>query len=78
MGLALIQSNVSIHATYRLWTSEHPSDLLCLNFRLWLHVIYLYMHKYELRSTCEMYGVNSAIRCKTVLVRYYHAKELLY
>jgi hypothetical protein len=44
-GLAFILSNVNIIATWRLWISEHPLDLLRLIFRLRLHMIYPYMQK---------------------------------
>jgi hypothetical protein len=47
-GLVLILSNVSILATWRMWISEHPLDLLHLIFRLQLHVIYLYIKKMDI------------------------------
>jgi hypothetical protein len=44
-GLPLSKSNVSIHDTWRLWTSGPLLYLHRLNFRLRLYVIYLYMQK---------------------------------
>jgi hypothetical protein len=62
-GACLDHNNVSILTTWCLWTSEHPMYLLRLNFRLQLHVIYPYIHKYEPRSKYAMHGVQTIIWC---------------
>jgi hypothetical protein len=44
-GLPWSKSNVSMLETWRLWSTVCLLDLLHLNFRLWHHMIYPYMHK---------------------------------
>jgi hypothetical protein len=52
-GACLDHNNVSVLATWCLWTSERPLDLLRLIFRLWLHVVYQYMKK---MATIKMFN----------------------
>jgi hypothetical protein len=61
IGACLDHKDVSIYDTWRLWTSEYPLDLLRLNSRLQLRVIYPYMYKYEPRLKCAIHDVQSKI-----------------
>jgi hypothetical protein len=62
-GVCFDHNNVSIITTWRLWTFKHSFDLLRLNFRFWLHVIYPYMHKYEPKLKCAMHEMQNATWC---------------
>jgi hypothetical protein len=53
-------NNVSILATWYLWTSKHPLDLLRLNFRFWLRGVYRIRKRWpQLHSAMD--GVQNAI-----------------
>jgi hypothetical protein len=61
-GLAWITTML---ATSSLWTSEHPLDLLRLNFRFRIRMIYPHMHKYEMRLKYTMYEVQMQYNART-------------
>jgi hypothetical protein len=69
----LDHNNVSILATWHLWSSEHLLDLLHLNFRLWLHVIYQICKRWS-QLNSAMCGVQSVIWCmiKSILLILIH------
>jgi hypothetical protein len=61
-GTYLDYNNINILITWCLWSSEHPLNLLHLNFRLRLYVIY-HICKIWTTLKCAMHGVQSAIWC---------------
>jgi hypothetical protein len=62
-GACLDYNNVSILATWHLWTSKHPLDLLLVDLRFWLHVIYRICRYMSQDRHGAMHEVQNAISC---------------